>query len=42
MSILAQPAVSCNLEEVCAFSWIWNKYSAEEISRVWSDIFGEC
>jgi hypothetical protein len=42
MSIFAQPAVSCNLEKVCALSWIWNKYTAEQISRVRSDIFGEC
>ena len=42
MMVLAEPAVSCYFEQICALSWIGNENSAKKISSVRCDIFREC
>jgi hypothetical protein len=41
MSVLTQPAVSCNLEEIRPLPWVGDEYPTEKISRVGGYIFGK-
>jgi hypothetical protein len=42
VSVLAQPAMSCNLEQVRTFSRVWDQNALQQIPGMRRNIFGEC
>ena len=41
VSILAEPAVSRYLKQVCSAPWVWHQYPSQQVSCVWCNVLGE-
>jgi hypothetical protein len=41
MCVVGQPAMTRDLEQICALSWVWDEYALEKVSCMRRDIFGE-